>query len=52
MTQLDGTTLTCPCHGSRFDAANGQVVDPPATVPLTEVPVQVRDGKIVTAEAS
>jgi Rieske Fe-S protein len=52
MTELDGTTITCGCHGSRFDAANGQVLNPPATVPLTEVPVKVENGKIVTAGAS
>ncbi|WP_151772715.1 Rieske (2Fe-2S) protein [Streptomyces abyssomicinicus] len=52
MTQLEGTTITCGCHGSRFDAANGQVLNPPATVPLTEVPVKVENGKIVTAQAS
>ncbi|WP_448317783.1 Rieske (2Fe-2S) protein [Streptomyces sp. CO7] len=52
MTELDGTTITCACHGSQFDAENGQVVNPPATVPLTEVPVKVENGKIVTAQAS
>ncbi|MDH6227521.1 MULTISPECIES: Rieske (2Fe-2S) protein [Streptomyces] len=52
MTKLDGTTITCACHGSRFDVENGQVLNPPATVPLTEVPVEVENGKIVTSKAT
>jgi nitrite reductase/ring-hydroxylating ferredoxin subunit len=52
MTKLSGTTITCNCHGSRFDVENGQVTHPPASVPLTEVPVEVADGKIVTGKAS
>ncbi|MGW0931376.1 Rieske (2Fe-2S) protein [Streptomyces sp. NPDC002644] len=52
MTRLEKTTLTCACHGSRFDAESGQVLNPPATVPLTEVPVEVENGKIVTGKAS
>jgi 3-phenylpropionate/trans-cinnamate dioxygenase ferredoxin component len=27
---LDGTTIMCQCHGSRFDIATGAVVDGPA----------------------
>jgi nitrite reductase/ring-hydroxylating ferredoxin subunit len=52
MTKLDGTTITCACHGSRFDVENGQVLNPPATVPLTEVPVEIENGKIVTGRTS
>ncbi len=32
--ELDGTTLTCICHGSRFDITSGQVVRGPAERPL------------------
>ncbi|MGW1891849.1 Rieske (2Fe-2S) protein [Streptomyces sp. NPDC002004] len=44
---LRGTELVCPCHGSKFDATNGQVLGGPASVPLTEVPVSVHGGKIM-----
>ena len=27
---LDGTTVTCPCHGSQFDVPSGAVVRGPA----------------------
>ncbi|MET7285131.1 Rieske (2Fe-2S) protein [Streptomyces sp. NPDC005573] len=45
--KLQGTTLICPCHGSRFDALTGKVVQDPATVPLTELPVKTVKGRIV-----
>lgn len=42
--------LTCPCHGSVFDPANGgAVTNPPATQPLPEIPVEVRDGQVFRA---
>lgn len=28
--KLDGTTVTCPCHGSQFDVTTGQVLRGPA----------------------
>ena len=28
--ELDGTIVTCPWHGSRFDVTSGAVVGPPA----------------------
>ncbi|MGH2817351.1 MAG: ferritin-like domain-containing protein [Actinomycetota bacterium] len=31
--RLEGTTVTCPCHGSRFDVRTGQVMSGPATEP-------------------
>lgn len=43
-------TLECPCHGSIFDPSNGAVVlEGPAPKPLPEIPVEVRDGKVVRA---
>jgi nitrite reductase/ring-hydroxylating ferredoxin subunit len=45
--KLEGTTLTCPCHGSEFDATTGKVLHAPATVPLNELSVEARDGKII-----
>lgn len=32
--ELAGTTLTCTCHGSEFDVRTGNVLAPPATVPV------------------
>lgn len=28
--KLDGTTVTCPCHGSQFDVTTGEVLRGPA----------------------
>ncbi|MGW7048122.1 Rieske 2Fe-2S domain-containing protein [Streptomyces avermitilis] len=47
INKLAGTTLTCPCHGSEFDATNGEVLQAPATEPLRELSVEARNGKIV-----
>jgi len=47
ITMLEGTELTCSCHGSKFDATTGKVLHDPATVPLTKLPVEVKNGKIV-----
>ena len=38
---LEGTTLTCICHGSQFDVATGAVVRGPAERPVTAHPVRV-----------
>jgi Rieske Fe-S protein len=42
--------LACPCHGSVFDPANnGQIVSPPASRPLPQIPVEVRGGEVFKA---
>jgi nitrite reductase/ring-hydroxylating ferredoxin subunit len=43
---LDGTTIMCQCHGSRYDITTGGVLDGPATVPLTTYAVQEVDGDL------
>jgi cytochrome b6-f complex iron-sulfur subunit len=42
-----GTTLRCPCHGSVFDAATGEVRKGPATRALAEVAVTVSGDELV-----
>jgi nitrite reductase/ring-hydroxylating ferredoxin subunit len=42
MGELAGTTVTCTCHGSEFDVRTGQVLAPPATVPVKVYPTRVQ----------
>ena len=42
-------TITCPNHGSQFDATNGSVTKGPATMPLAEIPVKLEGTAIVMA---
>ena len=39
-------TITCPCHGSTYDAAMGQVTGGPAPAPLPSKTVTVSGGSI------
>lgn len=45
---LQGTAVTCPCHGSVFDVQTGKVLHPPAVTPVTayRVVVEGQDIKI------
>ena len=40
-------TVTCPCHGSEFDAATGKVLRGPASQPLPQVAVSVQGDQVV-----
>jgi nitrite reductase/ring-hydroxylating ferredoxin subunit len=42
---LDGSTVTCPWHGSRFDVCTGAVLQGPAKDPLKTYRVTV-DGEV------
>lgn len=48
VTEVRKARIACPCHGSLFDAATGAPVGGPAKLPLTAVPVVVRDGAVFT----
>jgi 3-phenylpropionate/trans-cinnamate dioxygenase ferredoxin component len=38
---LDGTTVTCACHGSEFDVTSGDVLGGPATEPVQAYELRV-----------
>ncbi len=42
-----GTEFDCPCHGSKFDAATGDVINGPALEPLSAIRVAVSGDRIV-----
>lgn len=44
--EVDGCTLECWLHGSRFDLRTGKPTGPPATRPVPVYPVEVSDGSI------
>lgn len=44
--EVEGDTLTCPCHGSIFRLEDGAVVTGPATSPAPAFETRVRDGKV------
>ena len=44
--EVDGCTIECWLHGSRFDLRTGKPTGLPATEPVATFPVEVRDGDI------
>ena len=48
--ELDGTTVTCPCHGAQFDVTSGAVLGGPAELPVRSRLVQIQ-GDDVLVEA-
>ncbi len=44
--EVDGTTIECWMHGSRFDLRTGEPTNPPATDPITVYPVKVEGGDV------
>lgn len=45
--EVDGTTIECWLHGSRFDLITGSPSGPPATTPVTVYPVTVDEGRVL-----
>ncbi len=43
---LEGTTVTCPCHGSQFDVTTGNVMNGPATLPVDSYQVSDEGGEL------
>jgi Rieske Fe-S protein len=46
VNEVDRGEIACPCHGSRFDATTGDVVQGPATTGLRAVSVVVRGDQV------
>ncbi|MCD2442379.1 Rieske (2Fe-2S) protein [Agromyces sp. SYSU K20354] len=44
-----GNEFHCPCHGSIYDAATGEVLNGPAINPLPEIAVAVSGDRIIAA---
>ena len=45
--ELDGTTMTCVCHGSQFDVASGAVLRRPAQRSVRSRRVQVEGADLL-----
>ncbi len=44
--EIEGTSITCECHGSMFDMATGAVLEGPATEPIGSFPVRDDGGEL------
>ncbi|MFF5232107.1 non-heme iron oxygenase ferredoxin subunit [Dactylosporangium sp. NPDC000521] len=44
--EVEGCTLECWLHGSRFDLRTGEPTGLPATEPVPVYPVEIRDGDV------
>jgi Rieske Fe-S protein len=49
VTSVEDGTINCTCHGSKFSIEDGSVTNGPATSPLGEVAVTVKNDEITTA---
>ena len=47
--EVDGCTIECWLHGSRFDLRTGSPTGPPATEPVPVYPVKISDGDVYVA---
>ena len=46
----DGFVVECPRHGAKFDVRSGEVLCPPAYVPIEVFPVKREDGAVWTRD--
>jgi Rieske Fe-S protein len=46
VSDVDGGTINCPCHGSKFSIADGSVLGGPAPTPLAAKKVTVSGGNV------
>jgi 3-phenylpropionate/trans-cinnamate dioxygenase ferredoxin subunit len=49
--EVDGCTLECWLHGSRFDLRTGNPSGPPATQPVPVYPVEIHEGDVYVSLA-
>jgi nitrite reductase/ring-hydroxylating ferredoxin subunit len=47
--EIEGTVVTCPCHGSRFDATSGAVLRGPARRPVRSYAVTTEGDDVLVA---
>jgi nitrite reductase/ring-hydroxylating ferredoxin subunit len=45
--QFVGQVVSCPCHWARFDVTTGEVLSPPATIPLPTYEIKVEGNRIL-----
>ena len=49
--EVDGCTLECWLHGSRFDVRTGDPSGPPATIPVAVYPVKIDGDDVLVSVA-
>lgn len=47
VSKVENNEIICPCHGSRFSASDGSVIQGPAQTPLQPAGVAVEGGSVV-----
>jgi nitrite reductase/ring-hydroxylating ferredoxin subunit len=44
---FSGKVVTCPCHLARFDVTTGEILSPPATIPLPTYEVKLEGNRVL-----